>query len=167
MMNDLNDKSFLNMPGDELSDTIKRLSRYTLAVEFIAIGACLSVLTKDMFIMLVGATFLMYLGVIFMKLCEERKKKQWVIISIIQLVLATIDLLAIIFSKKIGATVIEIIAYLSIGFLWIHCGMCFFEYRKDEEVPFLRFVGAFIVVITLIVCLIIRQWLVEQHITFF
>ena len=167
MMNDQNNKGFLNMPGDELNDTIKRLSRYTLAVEFIAIGACLPLLTKNLFVMLGGAMLLMYLGVLSMRFCKERKKKRWVIISVVQLVLATVDLLTIILNERIGTTIIEIMAYVSLGFLWIHCGMCFFEYRKDEEVLFLRYVGAFIVLITVIVCYLMRQWLIGQHITIF
>ena len=166
-MNGRKSKNLVDMSGDELIEIIKRLSRYTLAVEMIAIGACLPIITRQAFVLLCGATLLMFIGVIFMRFCKERKKKRWTIVWIIQIVLASLDLLTIILNFVIGIeTIVEIMAHVSIGFLWIHCAMCFFEYRRDEEVVFMRFIGAFIVVITIIVCYIMKQLLLSHDIVF-
>ena len=56
-MDDKEKKSLLNMPGDELSATMKRLSRYTLAVEMIPIGACLPLFTRNDKLLLGGIAF--------------------------------------------------------------------------------------------------------------
>ncbi len=168
MMNGKDDKSLLDMPGEELTDTIKRLSRYTLAVEFVALGACLPILTGQMNYILIGSAFLMYLGALFMRLCSERRQKKWIVFFGLQLILATVDLLTIILHAVRGAeSAVRVLAYISIAFLWIHCVLCFFDYRKNETVPFLRYIGAFIILITVAICYFANQWLAGLHMTIF
>ena len=159
-MDDKENKSLLNMPGDELSATMKRLSRYTLAVEMIPIGACLPLFTRNEPLLLGGIAFTMLVGLLFMHFCDDRKQKRWNIIKSIQCVLALLDFASVILYKVIGgnkATTITL--YVSLSFLWIHVALCAFDYRKDEQIPFMRFLGAITVVLTIFICYIISNWI--------
>lgn len=160
-------KSIFNMPGDELEAMIKRLSRYTLAVELVALAACAPMLTQRVFLMLTIATILMCFDCLFMHLCDERKNGIWKAISRIQLLIAVINAvcIAIFISTKTNVilTVMTVITYI---FLWIHNIMCFVETRKDESISFMRHVGAFIILVTIIICLIARKVLLDLGITF-
>lgn len=155
-MDDKEKTSLLNMPGDELSATMKRLSRYTLAVEMIPIGACLPLFTRNEPFLLGGMAFTMIVGLFFMHFCDERKQKKWTIIKIIQCILALTDVAAVILDKVIGGNKVTIIVlYISLSFLWIHVALCVFDYRKEEKLPFMRFLGAITVVLTILICYII------------
>lgn len=153
-------KSILNMPGDELSATMKRLSRYTLAVEMIPIGACLPLFSRNESLLLGGLAFVLFIGLFFMRFCDERKNLKWNIIEILQCILALLDIVAFILNGKTGGNLFSIvILYASFAFLWIHCALCVFDFRKEEQIPFMRFWGAITVVLTVLVCYLISNWL--------
>lgn len=160
-------KSIFNMPGDELEAMIKRLSRYTLAVELVALAACAPMLTQKVFLMLTIATILMCFDCFFMNLCSERKNGIWKVIFRTQFLIAVTNsvCIAIFIATKanIIVTVMTVITYI---FLWIHNIMCFVETRKDESISFMRHVGAFIILVTIIICLIARKVLLDLGISF-
>jgi hypothetical protein len=159
-MDDKEKTSLLNMPGDELSATMKRLSRYTLAVEMIPIGACLPLFTRNEPFLLGGIAFTMLVGLLFMHFCNERKQKKWNVIKSIQCILALMDFAAVIFYKALeGIKVTTLLIYISLFFLWIHVALCVIDYRKEEQILFLRFLGAITVVLTMLVCYVISTWM--------
>ncbi len=153
MSNNDEKKSIFNMPGNELEAMIKRLSRYTLAVEFVSIAACVPMITKSFFLLLVVSCALMLIGCLAMQFCSERKTRRWKVIAGVQLVIALLDAACIASVYMIGSnpslTVMTVITYV---FLWIHNILCFIEVREAESLLFMRHVGVFIIIVTLIVC---------------
>lgn len=155
------------MPGDELEATIKRLSRYTLVVELVAMAACAPMFTKRFVLLVSIATILMLFDCLFMLFCQERKQKKWKIVSGIQLTIAVMNCVSVAITMIAGVESFAIVmVFITFGFLWIHNILCFIETRKDEEISFMRHVGAFIIIVTVIVCLITRKVLLDLGISF-
>lgn len=166
-MDNNGEKNLFNMPGDEMNDWLRNLSRYVLVVELVATGACLPILTYKKYIILTAAGILMYLEILAMYFCNERKDRRWIIIRRMQFAVAVMDTLTIIISILADIEVVALVmTYVSLGVLWIHSGLCFFEYRKNEIVPLLRFAGAFTICVTLIVFMVMKQWLIQKGISF-
>lgn len=161
------EKNLFNMSGDEIDDWLRNLSTYVLVVELVAVGACLPILTREKYIILTATGILMCFDILAMHFCNERKSRFWIVIRRIQFVIAAVDALSIIISNITGKDLLPLIAtYVSLGGLWVHSGLCFFEYRKDEVFPILRHVGAFTVIVTVLICFMIKKWMMQQGITF-
>ena len=155
------------MPGDEINDWLRNLSRYVLVVELVATGACLPILTHEKYIILTAAGILMCLDILAMHFCIERKDRRWIIIRRIQFAVAAMDILTLIISILADIELVSLVmTYVSLGVFWIHSGLCFFEYRKDEIVPLLRFAGAFTIFVTITVFMLMKQWLIGKGIAF-
>ncbi len=160
-------KSIFNMPGDELEAMLKRLSRYTLAVESVALAACAPMFTGHFFLLISLVTILMYFDCLFMLICRERKQGIWKIVFKIQLIIAIVNSLCIaLFIIRGNETVIRIMTVVSYVFILGHNILCFIETRKLESLVFMRHVGAFIIIVTIVVCLIAKKALLDLGISF-
>lgn len=160
-------KTIFNMPGDELESMLKRLSRYTLVVELVALAACVPMFTGQFFLLISLATILMYFDCLFMLICQERKQGIWKYISRIQLIIAVINSVCIALCIiKSDEGMLRIMTVISYVFIWGHNILCFIENRKDEEIPFMRHIGAFIIIVTIVVCLIAKNVLLDLGISF-
>lgn len=166
-MNMNDEKNLFNMPGDELNDWLSTLSRYILVVETVAVIACLPILTRQHFIFLTAATVLLFIDSLFMKLSGERKSKKWHIIRNIQFLIAAINVVALALSFFLNAEIfVRAMSYITVVLAWIHSGICFFEYRKDERIPLMRYAGAFTIAVTIIVFMLVKNWLDAHGISF-
>ena len=159
-MEDRNKKTIFNMPGDELGETLKRLSRYIMAVELAAMAACVPLIVTEKYLILTTITILMFLGVLAMFFCEERKTKFWKSVRTAQICVGAVGVLLIALSFAVNVrNIINVASYVFVGFMCLHSAVCFTEIRKNEEITVLRFVGAYTVVVTVIVFFIVKKWL--------
>ncbi len=166
-MDNRDNKTIFNMPDDEISKWLKALSRYVIVVELVAIGACLPIIVREKYIILTAVTVLMILDIVFMRFCDERKSRFWIIIRRIQTAIALVGIAVVVISLITDiSTIVKIAAYFLLGWMWGHSAICFFEYRKAEFVPALRFVGAFTIIVTVIVFFLVKQWLLKMGISF-
>ena len=158
----------MNMSGPEIDAWLNKLTRYILAVEMAVLPACIPILTQESRLVLPAAAIFMLFDCLCMYFCEERKKRLWKILQILQLVLALVDIAIFILTHFVEIeSAAEILTYATIVFLWVHSGFCAIEYRKDEPILFFRLIGAFVVAVTVIVVFVAKNLLQQRGVVVF